>query len=271
MKTNQLDESSLIRRKVDSAANASTIIEAWKDAIKSVPGFESVEPKIGIAMPGPFDYSKGISLIKEQGKYASIYKLCVKDLLAKALGISPENIHFENDAACFLQGEVEAGAARSAESAIGLTLGTGLGSSKYQGGFAEDAALWCSPFKASIVEEYVSTRWFVNSYLEKTGENIKEVRELTQNLQNEVVAKEIFREFGNNLALFLKEFIKKVQPEVIVLGGNISKAKDLFLRNVVNELASYGLSTPIKITELGEQAALIGAACSWKNNKKALL
>ncbi|GAB3645765.1 hypothetical protein GCM10028791_04470 [Echinicola sediminis] len=271
MKTNRLDESSLIRRKVDSAANANTIIEAWKEAIKSVPGFDEVIPKIGIAMPGPFDYERGVSLIKEQGKYASLYKLSVKELLAESLGISPENIHFENDAACFLQGEVEAGAARSAKCAIGLTLGTGLGSSKYQGGFAQDAALWCSPFKGSIVEEFVSTRWFVELYHKKTGKAIKEVRELTQNPQNEVVSKEIFKEFGNNLAMFLKEFIQKVHPEVIVLGGNITKAKDLFLPGIIDQLASSGLETPIRITELGEQAALIGAACSWKRNKEALL
>ncbi|WP_200979476.1 ROK family protein [Echinicola sp. 20G] len=267
LRSNVLDKDSLVRRKVNSSGPSAAIIDEWKEGIASVTHGTGANIKIGIAMPGPFDYPKGISWIKEQGKYDSLYGLPVKELLAKALAMDLADIHFENDAACFLQGEVAAGAAKAAGRAIGLTLGTGLGSSRYHGVFAEDAALWCSPFQESIVEEYVSTRWFVNTYYKKTGKHIKEVRELTSKEENKEVAKEIFKEFGENLALFLKKFIQKEHPEVIVLGGNITKAEALFVPVIQQELASSGLNTPIKITELGEQAALIGAACSWQNSQ----
>ncbi|AGA80120.1 ROK family protein [Echinicola vietnamensis] len=266
--TNVLDEASLVRREVDSSGSAAAIIEEWKTAIEAIPGYSVQHLKIGIAMPGPFDYPNGISLIEQQGKYTSLYGLEVKKMLAEALGCDETSIHFENDAACFLQGEVASGAARSFDHAIGLTLGTGLGSSRYHGHFAEDAALWCSPFQGSIVEEFVSTRWFVEAYQKKTGKAITEVRELTLKEENKAYAADIFEEFGENLARFLIDFIQKESPEVIVLGGNITKAEELFLPKVKEELEHAGLSTPIRITELGEQAALIGAACSWKVQKE---
>ncbi|AWW29197.1 ROK family protein [Echinicola strongylocentroti] len=266
--TNVLDEASLVRREVDSSGSAVSIIDEWKRAIEAIPGYSLQHLKVGIAMPGPFDYPNGISLIEQQGKYTSLYGLEVKKVLAEALGCDSESIHFENDAACFLQGEVASGAARSFDHAIGLTLGTGLGSSRYHGEFAEDAALWCSPFQGSIVEDYVSTRWFVEAYRKQTGKAIAEVRELTLEEENKAYAAGIFREFGENLARFLIGFIKKESPQVIVLGGNISKAEALFLPVVKEKLDRAGLATPIRITELGEQAALIGAACSWKVQKE---
>ncbi|UCS93088.1 ROK family protein [Echinicola marina] len=270
MKDYRLDESTVVRKAVHSQGDAMTIIQQWKDAISSVPGYDATDVKIGIAMPGPFNYPEGISFIKDQGKYQSLYELHVKEMLADALGIQVDQIHFENDAACFLQGEVASGAARSVKSAIGLTLGTGLGSSRYHGDFAQDAALWCSPFRGVIVEDYVSTRWFVKAYKERTGRSISEVRELTQNPENQGVAREIFREFGENLAEFLKIFIEKEQPEVIVIGGNITKAGELFIPVVQEELAKSNLSTPIRISELGESAALIGAASSWNQHQEKL-
>ncbi|GGZ30606.1 hypothetical protein GCM10007049_24310 [Echinicola pacifica] len=265
-----LMEGTLIRRKVDSTAKAEEILKAWSDCISDIPGYHPSICKIGIAMPGPFDYVEGISLLKDQGKYASLYGMNIKEELARALQTSTCCIHFENDAACFLQGEVSAGAARPYQKAIGLTLGTGLGSARFHGDFAEDAALWCSPFRGTIAEEYVSTRWFRDQYSAKAGKKIKDVRSLADLSATDALAKDIFHEFGENLGEFLCNFIKNDQPEVIVLGGNISKAEGLFMPSLQEYLLKNGHSTPIAITQLGEQAALIGAAYSWEYNQKAI-
>ncbi len=60
-------------------------------------------------MPGPFDYEKGISFIKDQNKYESLYGLNVKEMMAERLGVSTDHIRLMNDAGCFLQGEVMGG------------------------------------------------------------------------------------------------------------------------------------------------------------------
>jgi glucokinase len=212
-------------------------------------------------MPGPFDYEKGISLIKDQNKYNSLYQLNIKEMLADVIGLKGTDLMFINDAACFLKGELFSGAACGASRAIGLTLGTGLGSAKSINGEVEDANLWCSPFLDGIAEEYLSTKWFIKRYFTLTGKSVKDVRELT-GIDSQAIKEQIFNEFGRNLALFLNSFIEQEQPEVIILGGNITNAYDLFSAELNKNLHHF--SDSVRQTAIGEDACLIGAASSWQ-------
>lgn len=96
---------------------------------------------IGIAMPGPFDYLTGICLMKNVNKYESLYGLNIKQELSDRLGIDVQNIVFRNDSEAFLAGEMRFGAGKGLKKGIGITLGTGLGTSIYQNGEAQDMAL----------------------------------------------------------------------------------------------------------------------------------
>ncbi len=261
--THSLEEKNIVRKKVDSRGEKGEILDTWTACIRKVLEKSGEAHRIGIAMPGPFDYEGGISWIIDQEKFKTLYGVNVKLLLAKSLGISEELIRFENDAACFLQGEVCCGAGVGVNKAIGLTLGTGLGSSCYSGGFAKDAALWSSPFRGQILEDFVSTRWFIKTYKEITGKSIHGVKELAEDDENREVVREIFHQFGQNLGGFLEKFIEKEQPEIIILGGNISRAAPLFLPFLQQKLDKKGISVPIKISQLGEKAALMGAAHRW--------
>ena len=89
---------------VDSHSCADQLISSWANVIRSAAG-DSRDFRIGIAMPGPYDYPNGISLIKDQGKMKSLYGLSVKNLLSHCLEVSPESIAFTNDAEAFLAGE----------------------------------------------------------------------------------------------------------------------------------------------------------------------
>ena len=60
-------------------------------------------------MPGPFDYEAGICLIRDQNKYPMLYGLNVKEHAGAGLAINADDIYINNDAACFLQGEVFCG------------------------------------------------------------------------------------------------------------------------------------------------------------------
>src|SRR5690242_15795348 len=100
------------RKSINAQADADSIIDNWCEDIGHVFQTQPSLPKlIGIAMPGPCDYEKGSSLIKNQDKYEALYGLNVKEMMATRLGITPEAIRLMNDAGCFLQGEVVGGAA----------------------------------------------------------------------------------------------------------------------------------------------------------------
>lgn len=257
-------EETCCRSAINSNGSLQQIILEWAAAIKNcLQFFNGQSVSIGIAMPGPFDYENGISYIKNQDKYEALYKVNVKDALAKELGVNSNNIRFENDAACFLKGEAFSGVAKDCTTAYGITLGTGLGSSKYKSGEAKDANFWCLPFKKGIAEDYLSTRWFVKRYYEKTSKQIENVKALAAlHGHNDLVA-EIFEEFGRNLADFLKKITLQEKPELVVFGGNISETFTFFYPALKNRLSEIGLDIIIKKSILKETASLIGAASSW--------
>lgn len=254
------------RSAVNSSDHADNILNSWCKVINDVADHVQVSKiQIGIAMPGPFDYEAGVSLIHDQEKYRTLYKMNIKKELAQRLGIQPEDIRFINDAAGFLQGEVFSGAARGGVHVIGLTLGTGLGSAFCENGIAKDAELWGSKFKEGIAEDYLSTRWFVNRYDELTGKQISGVKELMIAKSDQTVM-QIFEEFGNNLAQFLIPLVKEQDADLVVLGGNIANAYAEFLPIVLKVFKENKLLVKVKIADLKEDAALIGAASCWEDN-----
>jgi glucokinase len=251
----------LVRERVNSHGRTAEIIDIWSRAI-AASAKNTLVDKVSIAMPGPFDYEKGISLIRGQDKYDSLYNLNVKELLAENLQFKKENIFLINDAASFLQGEVFAGAAIGFEKAIGVTLGTGLGSCIFENHVSVDAGLWRMPFSYSIAEDYLCTRWFIKRYYELAGSKVQGVSELLRTA-NQAIMRQIFNEFGDNLAKLLTEFISVSKPEVVVIGGNIAKAYKYFEQNLIARLGRQYPNIPIKTAELGEEAALLGAASYW--------
>ncbi|MGF1924611.1 MAG: ROK family protein [Bacteroidia bacterium] len=260
-----LIESSIHRKIIDSQEAANTILDAWCEVILAAyTGYESLTKNIGIAMPGPFDYDNGICLIKEQDKFQSLYLLNIKHELAERLAISETCIFFINDAAGFLQGEVFAGSARGADHVLGFTLGTGLGSSICINGNAIDAELWNAPFLNGIAEDYFSTRWFVKRYFQLSGITLDGVKDLATYVNSDPHARQVFKEFGDNFAQFMMPLIKKHHAEMVIIGGNIAQAFNVFSTNLIDVLEHNQFKTKLKISKLKEHAALIGAASCCK-------
>ncbi|RYZ56720.1 MAG: ROK family protein [Chitinophagaceae bacterium] len=253
-----------IRKIVNSQASAEAILQDWSEVITAVlQTGPDAEKKIGIAMPGPFDYEQGISLIEEQDKFTALYQRNVKTSLAERLAIPPDSIRFMNDASCFLQGEVFGGAATNFNPVLGLTLGTGLGSAFCVNGVAEDADLWKSPFREGIAEDYLSTRWFVGRYQQLTGKTISGVKELLECDAPLDTLQQLFTEFGENLGRFLVPQIRKTGAQAVVFGGNISKAFAFFQAGLNATLNANGINVALKTAVLNEEASLLGAASCW--------
>lgn len=254
-------ENSKFRSRVRSNGSIEEIIEDWSSTIKEClqTAAETVTEAY-VAMPGPLNYRKGICLIQNQDKYGALYGQNLKKLLSAAIGIKPSNIHFMNDAACFLKGEAYNGAVDGNDEVIGLTIGTGLGTAFSKNGMMQDANFWKIPFKEGIAEDYISTRWFIKRYFELSGKVIKDVKDLVENHHTEPEFKAIFEEFSLNLASFMYLFIRKKMPVSAVIGGNISYASDYFLNDTRKHLAGMmGYSLPVRKSTLGEKAIIMGA------------
>ncbi|MFN3998417.1 ROK family protein [Algoriphagus sp.] len=252
---------------VNTYRSANEIIADWTAVIGNAMG-KLTDCKIGIAMPGPFDYPNGISLVRDQGKMRSLYGLSVKKLLSESLTISYENIAFTNDAEAFLLGESLVGAGRNYENSLGLTLGTGLGSAFKIGHEIKDAKLWTAAFQDGIAEDYLGTNWFKKYAFEKHGLSISGVKDLLSEDINSAIADQIFIEFGYTLGEFLSPYVIRLQCQGVVLGGKIARAADRFLPQTQAYLKKSHCSVEITISVLEDRAALIGACIPFISENK---
>lgn len=248
------------RTSVNSLGPANEIIDAWsKTMLASLKNYP--EPVlVSIAMPGPFDYENGISWMEGVSKYGQLYGLNIKQLLLEKLGKPVLDIEFVNDATCFLQGEVTCGAAVGYKKVAGFTLGTGFGSAISENNRVKTGDYWQAPFLGKTCEEYFSTRWFTEKYSSLYGVEMRNVKEIIERTDIADPMLHVFNEFGLNMGLFLLGLHREGTYDCIVLGGNIANASMYYLPQVKAYLEANGIKTPIFISELGEQAALIGAA-----------
>jgi len=251
------------RSSVDCQGKADDILNNWVDTIRQVQeAFGSDVDKISLAMPGPFDYEGGVSLITGLDKYESIFGINVKLYLSKALKVPVDHIRLRNDAEAFLHGEVMAGSGRGNGKTVGITFGTGMGSAVSLDGTTRDANWGSDPFGASIADDYFSTRWFVKAYA-LISKKCAGVRELAELAVSDDDAAGIFRSFARNFSTFIAEKLNEEQPARMVIGGNISKAHGFFLAKLKKELARQFDPSRIHIASLGEDAAMIGAAFTF--------
>lgn len=251
---------SLIREKIDSLASKEAILSSWTAAFNLM----DIQPhtRIGIAMPAPFDYSRGVARLKEQGKFRAIYGINLREYLSDTLQIPGESISFFNDAASFLQGEAMFQRIPSDKRLLGITLGTGLGSAYKSGIQAEDAALWSSTFKGQQAEYYLGTAWFVNWVRQEQGIEISGLKELMANPEWSDLARRSLEIFGENLGEFLSIHCMLQQIQKIVLGGNLAKASTYFEPAMRKTMAAKNIDVELVFSQIGEHAALVGAASS---------
>ena len=254
-------ENTLVRAKVNPHQSAENILKDWAATIQAVADIAQLSNyHLGIAMPGPFEYSTGICLMKNVNKYEQLYQINIKNELAERLKIQAENIRFRNDAEAFLEGEMLFGAGKYAQKGIGITLGTGLGTSKFDNGITSDMALGINHLiHDGVAEDYISTRWFVEYYQFISKKTVQGVKQLAEMYEEDPFAREVFQAFSQNLSLFVRDIVGIFQPEIIIFGGNIAQASSLFFGTVEKTLSHYQPPIQIKKSTLNEKAALMGA------------
>ena len=225
-----------------SGGSAAEIIEAFHTAIAAGGKVDAV----GIAIPGPFNYACGISLMEH--KFSEIKGLELRKVLPEL------PLRFVHDANAFLLGEIAVGAARGVARAAGITLGTGLGAAlvvdgkpvcNTLGSPAENVSLWRKPFRNGSVEDHISSRALLSKY---PAPDVKTIADAAK--AGDQLALAVWREFGEALNEVLTPWCVMHEIERIVLGGQITKDYALF--------AAPLMHLPITTAQLGTRAALYG-------------
>lgn len=224
----------------------------------------------GVALPGPFDYVNGIALYHGVGKFDSLHGADLGALLRAGLPACT-GVTFLNDAEAFLRGEWTYGAARGHDRAVGITLGTGVGSAfLLRGQAVTDGPTVPPQGRADLLrhlgrplEDWVSRRALIRAY-QQASEHRLDVQQIAEAARNgdgpaARVLERAFVVLGRTLAPWLLRF----GATALVVGGSMSRSWDLIgpalQTGLAAEPAPLSIPAPVPARWL-EEAALIGAA-----------
>ena len=188
----------------------------------------------GIAIPGPFDYHNGLSLMTH--KFQSLYGLNLKDLIVEVTSVNPGlPVVFVHDANAVLYGEQWLGYAKDFANTAVVTIGTGLGFAHSQNGTVQCndwgsplITIFKTPYGQGILEDYVSKRGILTIYddmAEKgTAGNLKVIDIANLADKGDRAALATFREVGHILSGVLAGTIAEKNIECLLFAGQISRS-----------------------------------------------
>ena len=249
------------------------IVEKIKKATFTNVAFRTA---VGIGIAGQIDFKRGIVL--SSPNMSGWENVPLRNILEKELKIP---VILDNDAHCFVLGEACFGSARNYKHIIGLTLGTGIG-----GGIIIDGKLYrganntagefghtivetkynfkCSCGIRGHLEAFASGQAMENLYKELNGEKLDTFEIEKRALRGEKKALKVINLTVSTLGKKLSDMINFFNPEIIVIGGGLSRMK-LFWRPMIRETKKRVFFEPLTKTKivrskLGDKAGVLGAA-----------
>jgi len=209
--------------------------------------------------------------------------------LNAALG---REVRVANDANCLAVSEATDGAAAGVRFVYGVILGTGCGGGVALEGCVHDgpngvAGEWghnplpwpkpeespgpaCYCGKRGCMEMWVSGTGIARDYKNITG-TAKTTREIVADFTaGDRVASETIERFEDRLARGLSNVINSLDPDVIVVGGGVSRLEHIYgaLPKLLPQYVFGGeVSTPIVQAKYGDSSGVRGAAWLWPNRR----
>jgi len=253
-----------------------SIVDKIVELIQTLLKAGDVDGPIGICTPGAVDPTS--SRLKNSNTVCLIGQPLREDL-EKKLKLP---VLMENDANCFALAEATMGAAKGYDVVFGVILGTGCGGGvilnekihrgpNHIGGewghhvlYPDGKSCYCG--NNGCTEQYISGTALENHWKELSGEFQYVTDIIDKSLyKNHPEWKEKFLlNFGRALA----NVIDILDPDVIVIGGGISKVELLYTEgknSAYKETFSEHVVTPIIKNKLGDAAGVYGAAMLGTN------
>jgi len=228
---------------------------------------------LGVGAPGPLDPKKGVILDTPNLRIFKNYHITYD--LTKKLRI---DTFIENDANLFALGEWLLSYKKN-DVVLGITLGTGLGfglvvnGQSFTGGNGMAMEYGLSPFKWGMAEENVCIEFIRNRSRDLFGRRLSPIKIEKLWYEGDDKAKIIYREFGENLGVVLSHVINMIDPQVISIGGGLSKAFDCFKNTMFEQIKIYSPSYNVNQiiiarSKLRELSTMVGACQMVKEIKK---
>ena len=229
-------------------------------------------PTLAVAIPGPFDYERGIFLMRH--KFAAVYSESFRTLAGLPESV---DLRFMHDVIAALEGSLSdpAGLVRSGtepraaesftpsgeccpqlgaspqspaatnqpETAL-VTIGTGLGFAHTEGGRVQVGpngsparSIYNLPWGDGILEDIVSARGIRNAYARLSGRSHLSAAQIAQCADaGDEAALQVFSDLGETLGQALAPLLEELHAGTLLLAGQVSKSLPLFSRPLHNAL-----------------------------------
>lgn len=231
------------------------------------PCIDEQTQSIGVGVPSVVDVEKGI--VYDVVNIPSWKEVHLKEILENRYKLPA---YINNDANCFALGEKYFGKAQTYNSVVGLTIGTGMGSGLifngklYEGVNCGAGEFGNIPYLSSNFEHYCSGQFFAEE------KSVSGYDTFLKAQQGDANALEMFAEYGFHMGQAIKSILYAYDPEIIVLGGSLSKSFEFFKDQMYESVKDFAYSNVLKnlkieISEL-EHSAIYGAAALFLNKNE---
>ncbi len=270
------------RERVATPQNYEATVAALVDLARRIDAVCGERAPVGVGTPGAWVESRRVM---KNCNATWLNGRPLLDDLNESLG---GRVRIANDANCFALSEAHAGAGRGAHTVFGVILGTGVG-----GGIVVDGQLlqganaiageWghtplpylgadpatgeaervlrerpCYCGRANCIETFLSGSGLVQTHRELTGDQVR-----ADEIAPEAASIDVYKTM---LARSLAQMVNVLDPDVIVLGGGLSKLDGLAV-DVARRMARYGFShegrTGVVKAEHGDASGALGACWLW--------
>lgn len=253
------------------ARDPETVVEAVVELVRSLDPSGRISG-VGIGIPGMLGPER--QRVLKMPNFPAWENVKIKDLFVSRLNV---DVRIENDANCYALGEGLSGQARGVSDYVVFTLGTGIG-----GGIVINGKLLTGAHGMAGELGHIAAGDFDRKcgcgafgHIEpETGADGIEKKAASLGLVHYIPSlweeranypqKKIWDEALHSLARGIVSILHILDPQLVILGGGISRSPEL--REELEKFIDVYLSpafkgkTELKISDLGNDAAVIGAA-----------
>ena len=217
---------------------------------------------IGIGVPSVVDVKEGI--VYDVQYIPSWVEVPLKKILESKYH---KTVFVNNDANCFALGEHYFGKGKNIDNMIGLTLGTGLGggviinNKLFAGSNCGAGEFGMLPYKDAVLDFYSSGSFFKHVY------GLDGLKVFEDAKKGDAAARKLYAELGTHIGYAIKMVMYTYDPQLIVLGGSVSQAHELFSKTMWDEVRSFVYVKSlarirIEVSDL-ENSGILGAAALY--------
>jgi len=248
--------------------SSEALLDGIESAVREVTAAAGEPEAIGIGVPSQVEFATGTVLASVNIPLAGVP---LREELGRRFGVP---VYVDNDASCAALAEADA---IGATELVMLTLGTGVGGGIVTGGRIFRGAHGLGGELGHVVVEAEGPECpgggcpnhgclealCSGTALERSaGRKGREVVEAAR--AGDAEAQAHLDRLGRYLGIGISNMVNVFQPEVVVIGGGLSAAAELFLETAVAEAGSRALPTlweraSVQVAQAGNAAWVIGA------------